>query len=164
MLRLLPRAGALLAFMVGSAGCGGSGDEATPSAPAPTVSCMADPRLDGVAGELDKSGELGLFSFRFFDLSPSPPAKGTNTFHVQVRDAAGAPMQGDLQVELYMPDHGHGTSIEPRITPEAAPGTYTVTPLYLFMPGVWRLTFQAFADDGDDALLDDAVLHVCVEG
>jgi YtkA-like len=164
MFRLLARAGALLSFIIGSTGCGSSGNEETSSAPTPTVSCMADPRLDGVAADLDKSGELGLLSFHFFDLSPSPPAKGMNTFHVQVRDAAGVPIQGDLQVDLYMPDHGHGTSVEPRITPEAAPGTYTVTPLYLFMPGVWRITFQVFREASDDAKLDDAVLHFCVEG
>jgi YtkA-like len=164
MFRLMPRAGALLAFIIGSAGCGGSGDDDASAAPAPSVSCLADPRLDSYTGELDKAGELGLLSFRFFNLSPSPPAKGSNTFHVQISDAAGAPMQGELRVELFMPDHGHGTSVEPVISPDAAPGSYTVQPLYLFMPGVWRLTFQAFGDPADNAMLDDVVLHFCVEG
>jgi hypothetical protein len=165
MFRLLSRAAALLAFIAGSAGCGGSGDDETPTPPSPTVSCTADPRLDSVASEIDKSGALGALSFRFFDLEPSPPAKGSNTFHVQVSDAAGALMQGGLHVDLRMPDHGHGTSVEPVITLDPALGTYTVTPLFLFMPGVWRLEFESFAGSADDdSMLDSVVLHFCIEG
>lgn len=163
---LPPRAGALLAFMAYLAtGCGSADEDDAPISPTPSVSCVRDARLDSYSGELDKSGELGLLSFRFFDLEPSPPAKGNNTFHVHVSDAAGAAMQGDLRVDLRMPDHGHGTSIEPVITPDAAPGTFTIRPLYLFMPGVWRLEFSAFDDATELApMLDSTVLHFCVEG
>jgi hypothetical protein len=169
MLRPLPPCGSLLALVAISTGCiacGGSGDEQPAPAPAPTVSCEADPRLDSYAGELDKSGQLGVLSFRFFDLAPSPPAKGNNTFHVQVSDAAGDLMQGDLRVDLRMPDHGHGTSVEPAISLDPALGTYTVTPLYLFMPGVWRLEFEAFAGASmpGESMIDSVVLHFCVEG
>jgi hypothetical protein len=165
MFRLPSRAGALLAFMAYCAtGCG-SAEEEAPSPPTPTVSCVDDPRLDSYSGELDKSGELGLLSFRFFDLEPSPPAKGNNTFHLQVSDAAGASMQCDLRVDSRMPDHGHGTSVEPVITPDPALGSFTIRPLYLFMPGVWRLEFSAFDDaTGSAPMLDRAVLHFCVEG
>jgi YtkA-like protein len=165
MFWLPPRASAPLAFMACSAlGCGSS-DEDPPGAATPTVSCVGDPRLDSYSGELDKAGERGLLSFRFFNLEPSPPARGNNTFHVEVRDAAGAEMQGDLRVDSTMPDHGHGTSVEPVITPDPALGSFTVEPLYLFMPGVWRLRFSAFDDATASApLLDSVVLHFCVEG
>jgi len=164
MFRLPTRRGALLAFMACSAGCGGSDETPAPSIPAPTVSCTADARLDSYTGELDKAGEQGTLSFRFFDLEPAPPAKGSNTFHVQVTDSGG-PMQGDLRVDLRMPDHGHGTSVEPVITLDPAVSTYTVKPLYLFMPGVWRLDFEVYGSDAEDApLLDSVALHFCVEG
>jgi hypothetical protein len=165
MSRLPPHTGGLLAFVAYCAtGCG-SAEEAAPTPPAPTVSCVGDPRLDSSTDELDKSGELGLLSFRFFDLEPSPPAKGNNTFHVQVTDAAGASIQCDLRVDSRMPDHGHGTSVEPVITSDPSLGTFTIRPLYLFMPGVWRLTFSAFDDATESApMLDRAVLHFCVEG
>jgi hypothetical protein len=170
MLRFLLGGGALFVIIAASVGCGSSGAEEEPSTPAPTVSCSADARLDSYSGELDKSGELGVVSFRFFDLEPSPPAKGNNTFHVQLSLADGEPMQADLRVDLRMPDHGHGTSVEPRIMPEAEPGTYTVTPLYLFMPGVWRLEFSAFdaaaeaAAMPDESMIDQVLLYFCVEG
>jgi len=149
--------------MVYSAGCGGGED--ADQGPEATVSCTEDPRLDTYAGELDKPGELGVLSFRFSDLSPTPPAKGSNTFHVQVSDASGAIMQGALDVDLRMPDHGHGTSVEPVISFDAAVGQYTVSPLFLFMPGVWRIEFSAFSGTDDTSPeLDRVVLHFCVEG
>src|SRR5688572_8513554 len=153
---------ALLPLLV-LAACGGDGDEPG-SEPGPSVSCTADPRLDVYAGELAKPGELGVLSFRFSELDPAPPARGNNTFHVQVNDTTGAALPVALEVDLRMPDHGHGTSVEPRVTDEA-PGRYAVSPLYLFMPGVWRIEFSAF--DGDAASspeLDRVALHFCIEG
>jgi hypothetical protein len=170
MFRFLLRNGALLVFIASAVGCGGSDGAQGPIDSTPTVSCAMDPRLDSYMDEVDKSGERGLISFRFFDLEPSPPAKGNNTFHVQMHDAAGDPMLPDLRVDLRMPDHGHGTSVEPVISADPALESYTVAPLYLFMPGVWRLAFEAFVspapdtDPPDDTMLDRVVLHFCVEG
>ena len=169
MLRRPPRARFWLALIACSAGCAGS-DEANPGAPVDSVSCSADPRLDTYTGELDKPGELGLLSFRFFDLTPTPPAKGANIFHVRVSNAEGDVMQNGLRVDLRMPDHGHGTSVEPVISFDAALGAYTITPVFLFMPGVWRIEFEAVDAPSDAPALDDAalldstVLHFCVEG
>jgi hypothetical protein len=169
MLRRAPRASLWLAFMACSAGCGGD-DKGAPDAPVSTVSCSADPRLDAYSGELEKSGELDVLSFRFFDLDPAPPAKGSNIFHLEVSNAAGDVMQGGLRVDLRMPDHGHGTSVDPVVVFDAALGAYTIEPVYLFMPGVWRLDFEALDAPGDapvtgDAvMLDSTTLHFCIEG
>ncbi len=40
-----------------------------------------------------------------------------------------------------MPDHGHGTSVNASVTANSD-GTYTVAPLYFFMPGVWRINLR----------------------
>jgi hypothetical protein len=165
MFRLPSAAIASLAFMACSAGCGGSEEEAPGADASGSVSCSADPRLDAYSGELDKAGELGVLSFRFFDLDPAPPAKGLNTFHVEVTGAGDDIMPGQLRVGSTMPDHGHGTSVEPIIGADAAPGTYTVRQVFLFMPGVWRLEFEALDAPGEDAaMLDSVALHFCVEG
>jgi hypothetical protein len=156
--------GAILAFIACSAGCG-SGDDEGAAADTATVSCTMDPRLDVYADGLDKSGDLGTVMFHFSELQPNPPAKGSNTFHVQMSDGAGAIMQGGLGVDLKMPDHGHGTSVKPVVSFDASAGQYTVTPLYLFMPGVWQIEFDAYSGPaGEGSPLDSVLLHFCVEG
>lgn len=159
---------AFLLLAAFAAGCGSSDDDAG-SDPSTSVSCTSDPRLDAYAGEMEKSGELGALQFRFSDFDPAQPARGNNTFHVQVVDAAGVPLSGDeadpehvsLSVNLLMPDHGHGTSVVPRVTFDA--GSFTLTPLYLFMPGVWRIELDAESGDAN-TLLDRVTLHFCIEG
>lgn len=132
------------------------------------VSCTDDARLDVYTDNMEKTGKLGLLDFRFSDFVPAPPAKGSNTFEVQVTDASGAVLTAGLEVDLIMPDHGHGSSIEPSIALDASSGIYTVTPLYLFMPGVWRITFDAMPSEAmpsEAAVpLDSVDLHFCIEG
>ena len=166
---MLSGAGALL--LAGAVACSGDpspdtlpGEDGEPL-PEGNVSCSADPRIDTYTANMDKPGELGLLSFRFSDVEPAPPAKGSNTFHVRITGADQAPVTGDLRVALIMPDHGHGTPVTPVISFDEATGEYTVTPLYLFMAGVWRIQFEAYAGSADGALpLDRTRLFFCIEG
>jgi YtkA-like len=159
----------LAALLVVAAGCGSGGDDAGEGDPEGSVSCTSDPRLDAYSGTLEKAGELGALSFRFSNFAPEQPSRGNNTFHVQVVDASGTAVSGDgadpasvsLGVSLFMPDHGHGTSVEPAVTFDA--GQYTLAPLYLFMPGVWRIELDAQTGDAGE-MLDRVVLHFCIEG
>ena len=163
-------AGAL--FWAAASACSGdsgNGNAATSQELEGTVSCEQDPRLDAYA-DLDKSGDLGVLSFRLAEVQPSPPAKGNNTFRLQITDAGGVPMNGDLRVDLKMPDHGHGTSVKPRISFDPATQQYTVEPLYLFMPGVWRIQLEEYAGTAAEGTaagatpLDRTALFFCIEG
>jgi hypothetical protein len=160
---------------IAGSGCSGSGDTSpavfSPVGPdgqeltATAVSCAGDPRVDTYSASMNKPGELGRLSFRFTELEPAPPAKGTNTFHLQISDANGAPVTGDLGVDLLMPDHGHGTSVTPAVTLDPTTNEYTVTPLYLFMAGVWRIQFNAYAGSQNGSTpLDRATVFFCIEG
>jgi hypothetical protein len=163
------------ALWLAASACSGSNDP-TPTVfsplgpdgqelPATAVSCTDDPRVDTYSASLSKPGELGVLSFHFSEIEPSPPAKGTNTFHLQISDANGDPVTGDLGVDLLMPDHGHGTSVTPAVTLDPTTHEYTVTPLYLFMAGVWRIQFDAYAGaQSGSAPLDRAVVFFCIEG
>jgi YtkA-like len=132
--------------------------------PEGTVDCSADPRLDNYVS-LDKYGELGVLSFRLAEVEPAPPAKGNNTFHLQISDAGGTPLDGELRVDLKMPDHGHGTSVKPHISFDPETGEYTVAPLYLFMPGVWRVQLDAYETAATGAVpLDRTALFFCIQG
>ncbi|MEY2933274.1 MAG: hypothetical protein RL033_4023 [Pseudomonadota bacterium] len=166
----------LAAFaLLGASACSGESDAASPTdalqadalqtdengQPLPTgaVDCANDARLGNYV-DVDTMGELGVLSFRLEQVMPAPPARGTNTFQLQIHDTAGTPMVGELRVELRMPDHGHGTSVRPRIS--AGPdGQYTIEQLYLFMPGVWRIGLDA-RDAG--ATIDRKALFFCIEG
>ena len=70
---------------------------------------------------------------------PQPTHVGDGAVELAIADAAGAPATGvALAVLLWMPAHGHGTSVQPKVT-ETAPGVFVAAPLYLHMPGEWEL-------------------------
>ena len=143
-----------------------SGDSSAPDAgdAEGTVSCEQDPRVDPYQ-DLAKAGDLGVLSFRLAQAEPAPPAKGNNTFHLDITDASGIPIEGALKVDLKMPDHGHGTSVKPKVSFDPATSEWTVDPLYLFMPGVWRIQLEAYGGAASaGAPLDRTALFFCIEG
>ncbi len=143
----------------------GSGD--SPGEPAGAgahggdVSCVDDSRVDTYTAKLEKPGLLGMFSFELTSSEPAPPAKGANRFEVRVTGADGEALEGELAVELDMPDHGHGTSVTPVVSFDAASGIYTIEPVQLFMPGVWRVGLELVTGDTE---LDRAEFFFCIEG
>jgi hypothetical protein len=141
-----------LAAGAASGGEGGMADD---------VSCVGDSRVDTYAAKLDKPGTRGVLSFELTSSEPAPPAKGSNTFELRILDADGVAVQGELSIALDMPDHGHGTSVTPVITFDAASGVYTIAPVYLFMPGVWRIALDF---DADPDVTDHALFFFCIEG
>jgi hypothetical protein len=129
-----------------------------------TVSCEADPRVATYTAHLDESGSHGL-TFELVSADPAPPAKFGNSWVVMVKDSDGTPLTGTLGVGLNMPSHGHGTQVPPVITFDAATSTYTIDPVYLFMPGVWQITLDYYGDAGTDAdPVDEASFFFCIEG
>jgi hypothetical protein len=162
-------AASLVLFALG-AGCSDSKPHATPPANdgagglSGDVSCATDERVDTYTAGLRKEGESDVLSFAIVTSEPAPPAKGSNAFEVEVADSDGAAQAGDLRVSLFMPDHGHGTSVTPVVTYDEDTGRFTLTPLYLFMAGVWRITFEFRADPDAKAPLDRATFFFCIEG
>ncbi|MFT3838245.1 MAG: FixH family protein [Myxococcaceae bacterium] len=92
-------------------------------------------------------------------LRPGPPLRGTNTWQLKVLDTAGQPVTGaTLTVTPFMPEHGHGSQVVPTITADG--DQYKITNLYLFMPGLWKVTVQAM----NGATTDSAAFTFCVAG
>jgi hypothetical protein len=50
--------------------------------------------------------------------------------------------------------------VQATVVPGSASGTYLVSPLYFFMPGVWSVTLDVTAS----GMKDTAVFYFCVEG
>lgn len=60
--------------------------------------------------------------------------------------SAGAPAEGvELRVDGWMPEHRHGMTTQPRVTP-VAPGRWRVEGALLHMAGLWELHFDLWRD------------------
>lgn len=142
-----------------SMGCA-SEEEPEPVAPVPTVplsGCQVETRADAIAPGLTKTGEDGL-NVELVELVPSMPARGDNRWTLELT-MGGAPVEDATITPVpWMPDHGHGTTVEAEIVPLGG-GQYEIDPLNLWMPGLWEITF----DVGGEAS-DQVVFSLCIEG
>jgi hypothetical protein len=146
----------LTALAVAAAPACGSGNAAPDMQ---TIGCTNDPRAQTYMPGMQTAGSAGHWHFTLVSSAPSPPAKGTNSWVVDITDESGAPVTGaTLTVTPWMPDHGHGTSVVPVITPTGE--SYTIDPLYLFMPGLWRVTISG----QDGSVTDTGVFTFCIQG
>jgi hypothetical protein len=140
---------------VGDAG----GDAADDGDGGDQVSCIGDPRVDTYSANLEKTSVAGM-KVKIHTADPAPPANGVNDWLLTITDANGQPIDNAaLTVTPFMPDHGHGTSVVPEITPQSG-GTYDVNPLYLFMPGVWRVTISVQSNGSTDSV----AFFFCIQG
>ena len=107
--------------------------------------CANETRADAYSPGMEKTSQSGNLIVRLSDSQPGPPQKGDNTWTLQLRDKAGSPLSGaTLDVTPYMPDHGHGTPVKAQSSEAGSPsGQYRVTPVNLFMPGLWQVTITA---------------------
>jgi hypothetical protein len=161
-----------------------TGGNATDASPGDTgiTSCMNDPLAQAYAPNMVQPGQSGFFKFQLVSVETtdaqgqyvqSPPASGVNRWTIKVLDGTGAPLKGvtfppetvapwpanwPVGVLPYMPHHGHPSSAHPVVTGNAD-GTYTIDEVYLFMTGLWQVTFHAQSGSQTDS----AVFSFCIE-
>jgi hypothetical protein len=144
----------VFALPLAAAACGSS---STPS-PDAADDCTNDPRADTFVVGLDKHGQSGNLDFVLETADPAPPARGDNTWVVEVNAMAagvvGSPMTGvTMAATPFMPDHQHGTPIPVKITAMATAGQYQLSPVNMWMPGYWETTIQAQAGSTTDTVV-----------
>ncbi|HVH97254.1 MAG TPA: FixH family protein [Enhygromyxa sp.] len=121
--------------------------------------CAAETRDDEFSIGLSKSGEILTVSFVAAD--PAPPIKGDNTWTLAIADVEGQPLSNlTITAVPWMPDHDHGTPVEATATATENPGEFVVTPVNLFMSGLWEVTLDIELQDGPS---DQVVFAFCVE-
>ena len=128
-----------------------------------TVDCSTVTGVDTFVVGLEKMGTSGMLDFKLMSSMPAPPSHGFNTWVLQVNSMAsgvvGAPLDGvQLEVLPYMPAHKHDSGVPVGVQPAGMPGQYTLTPVNLWMPGVWQTTINATAGTASDT----AVYNFCI--
>lgn len=148
----------ILAFLIAPlAACSGGGHHGDD---AESYNCADEDRDDEFVVGIEKAGQNGKLMFKLLEATPAPPARGDNTWILQLTSqGAAAPVTGAAMVVTpFMPDHNHGTPIQVTIEPMPTDGQYKLTPVNLWMPGVWATTIEAQA--GQD--VDKAVFTFCI--
>lgn len=121
------------------------------------VDCSTVTNADTFVVGLPKDGAAGAFYFQLMSAMPSPPARGDNTWVLQVNAMSngvpGNPVSGaSLTVVPFMPAHQHGAGIDVQVTAMTDPGTYKLEPVNLWMPGVWDTTITVNGTPSDQAV------------
>ena len=137
------------------AACSGGGEDYPE-----TYNCVQETSDDDLLIGFSKNGEEGLLNFKLVNVSQAPPARGFNTWDIEISTVASvAPVENaTLDVYPFMPAHGHGAGIEVEVTPMPTAGQYELEPINLHMPGVWEVTITAESDAGTDI----AVFRPCI--
>jgi hypothetical protein len=155
-------------------GCGSAGSSAPPTGDAATTEvaisspCSSDPRAQSFVTGLAPSSTTGGYTLALESATPSPPAKGVNSWVITVKDASGAPVDGlSITATPWMPDHRHGSSIVPTIAPTGAAGRYSIGELDLIMPGIWQVNLAVQPEatgDAGGATAATATWTFCISG
>jgi hypothetical protein len=153
---------ALLIFgslIFGLAAC--SSPASTSPAVASTTSCSGGQtyHADAYSPNMGKTGAAKALTFVLVGSDPAPPGTNYNTWKLRLFDASGKPVTDATfpTIKTWMPLHGHSSSVLPT-SMSNGDGTYTVS-LYLFMPGLWQITFNAVAG----SVSDSAMFTFCIE-
>lgn len=141
-----------------SSGNGGGGDAGDDG----VIGCNGDSRAETYAAGMAQTGKAGVFKFVLEKSVPAPASAGSSlTWTLQVLDASGKPVDGATFPVLHpwMPLHGHGTS-QVMVT-AGGNGTYTLSPLYFYMPGLWETDVTVQSPSGSQK--DSTSFFFCMQ-
>lgn len=140
-------------------GCNnGGGDDDDMS----SIPCSEETRDDDYVQGLEKDGLSALLRTTLDTADPAPPDIGNNTWTITVLPMGASTAVGGCTITSVpmMPDHGHGTSPQPTITETTTSGEYEVTPINMFMGGLWEIPLDM---DCGGSGSDTVVYRFCVE-
>lgn len=93
------------------------------------------------------------------DATPSDPVRADNGWTVAIERDQAVVEDVEIEVKLWMPDHGHGTGVHATVTP-MGDGQYMLEPLNLFMAGLWEITLVLTLPD---ETTDEVMFSACVQ-
>ncbi|MEZ4227366.1 MAG: FixH family protein [Polyangiaceae bacterium] len=145
-----------LLMLLGLVGCGGDdGSSGGGSGGTSALPCAG--RGETFAAGMAKEGASKQLSFTLMSSDPAPPQLFDNTWRVRVEEGSQPLTGATLTVKTWMPDHDHASPKKTSVT-EASDGQYDLSPVNLFMPGLWEITVQAKKDSTED----EALFSFCI--
>jgi YtkA-like protein len=132
---------------------GGSSSGATAAPSNNAVNCPTwTEALDTYDANVSEKGTAD--DFIVTDISPPPPATGNTTWKLKIVDATGQPVKDATMtnIKTWMPQHSHPSTALP-VPTNNGDGTYTIDNLYLYMPGVWQVTFNITTGSTTDSAM-----------
>jgi nitrogen fixation protein FixH len=151
---------AFLAFGLCVTGASCGNPTGNPGVDAATSTCAGETRALTYQAGMQQSSTAKHFQVKLVSSTPGPPIKGNNDWLIAVTDEAGNPVDGaTVTCTPFMPDHGHGTPIQVGVTPKSG-GQYQLSPVNLFMSGLWQVTINVDANGTSDQVM----FSFCVEG
>lgn len=127
------------------------------------LACINSGRGETYVVGLEHQGMAGALDFKLMSATPAPPGFNDNTWIIQINSMAGgvvgSPAAGaSITVTPFMPDHQHGTlKVKVEAMPDA--GQYKLTPINMWMPGLWETTIDAQVG----AISDRVVFKFCIQ-
>ncbi len=161
-LRATANCSALMLAGVLAVGCGGqNGADPGVDGSALLSSCATETRAVPYTPNLSRPSLSGNSTVILTKIAPAPLTRGLNDWTVKILDASGAPESGlTIKTVAWMPDHGHGPSVQPVVTPVSGQsGVYLATPVDFFMAGYWEVTFTWQPATGAQ---ESAVFPICI--
>ena len=128
-----------------------------------TLACINSGRGEIYVVGLEHQGMAGALDFKLMSATPAPPGFNDNTWIIQINSMSGgvvgSPATGaSITVTPFMPDHQHGTlKVKVEAMPDA--GQYKLTPINMWMPGLWETTIDAQVG----AVTDRVVYKFCIQ-
>lgn len=116
------------------------------------VNCAVETADQYTVG-LEKMG--ATFDVKLMSALPAPPTRGDNEWIIHIDTVAGAaPVTGaTIAVTPFMPKHQHGTPVDVLIQAMPTAGDYKLSPVNMWMPGVWETTIEMSAPSGADSVV-----------
>lgn len=126
-----------------------------------TYNCEAETRDEQFLAGMQKQAPGGTL-VALAEAMPAPPGRDDNTWSIDVSKSGAALAGATVKVTPFMPDHRHGTSVPVVVTPDpATPGRYQLSPINLWMPGLWEITIDVTPAGGTR---DSVVFRFCITG
>jgi hypothetical protein len=92
---------------------------------------------------------------KLMSVLPAPPASGDNEFIIHIDSVAGAaPVTGAAIVAtpFMSKPQAHGTPVKVKIEALPSAGDYKLSPVNMWMPGVWETTIEMTSPAGSDSV------------